>query len=57
MGIVDLQQVFKATVIQFRMTGAPFGDFAAQFAVFAFQCVQTLLLRLEFGRDSHPLGE
>ncbi|MNF97403.1 hypothetical protein D3C84_802310 [compost metagenome] len=56
-GVVDPQQVVKARVIQFRVAGAPVGDFVAELALFAFQGVQTLLLRLEFGGDSHELRE
>ena len=43
MGVVDPQQVFKAGIIQFRMTGAPVGDFAAEFVVFAVQACASAL--------------
>ncbi|MNI12447.1 hypothetical protein D3C73_656290 [compost metagenome] len=53
--VVDPQQIFEATVIQLGMSAAPVGDFVGEIAIFVFQRLQTLLLRLEFGGDLHPL--
>ncbi|MCY1176347.1 hypothetical protein D9M73_166140 [compost metagenome] len=49
--VVDPQQIFEATVIQLGMSAAPVGDFVGEIAIFVFQRLQTLLLRLEFGGD------
>ena len=53
LSVVDAQQVFEAAVIQFGMAGAPVTDLAGELAFFAFQCVQALLLGLEFGGELH----
>ncbi|MNH89103.1 hypothetical protein D3C81_623000 [compost metagenome] len=55
--VVDPQQVFEATVIQFRMAGAPVSDFADKITFLVLQCLQPFLLRLEFGGDLHLLRE
>ncbi|MNS01876.1 hypothetical protein D3C72_331680 [compost metagenome] len=53
--VIDSQQIFEATVIQLRMAGAPVSNLAGQVLLFVFQCLQTLLLRLEFCGDLHEL--
>ncbi|MNW03110.1 hypothetical protein D3C71_1989960 [compost metagenome] len=53
LGVVDAQQVFEAAVIQLGMAGAPVADLAGELTLLSFQCMQTLLLGLEFGGDLH----